>query len=221
MRSSSSSFFRGQIESAEQFRFDLAAGICCQVPLGMVGEPDLVLFPALEMLSPSKADHVFLEGAPCFRSNALLLCANGNPTIFAHPVENGGSRKKTVPSETPSIGWEAKTLGAKRRNSSSEIATVPGTVDLVELLFSAVLMLVDWLVGFVSRSREARLWELPEFFRRSVSVEKVMIRQKAFARAVLAGVGFQDAQYFCDRLGVLMRAVARRDNVFALRAGDM
>jgi hypothetical protein len=25
----------------------------------------------------------------------------------------------------------------------------------------------------VSRSREARLWELPEFFRRSVSVEKV------------------------------------------------
>ena len=129
--------------------------------------------------------------------------------------------RKRYLSETPSIGWEAKTLGAKRRNSSSEIATVPGTVDLVELLFSAVLMLVDWLVGFVSRSREARLWELPEFFRRSVSVEKVMIRQKAFARAVLAGVGFQDAQYFCDRLGVLMRAVARRDNVFALRAGDM
>ena len=25
----------------------------------------------------------------------------------------------------------------------------------------------------MSRSREARLWELPEFFRRSVSVEKV------------------------------------------------
>jgi hypothetical protein len=45
--------------------------------------------------------------------------------------------------ETPSIGWEAKTLGAKQRISSSEIATVPGTLDLVELLFSAVLMLVD------------------------------------------------------------------------------
>src|SRR5260221_11861005 len=56
-------------------------------------------------------------------------------------------------SETPSIGWEAKTLGAKRRISSSEIATVPGTVDLVELLFNAVLMLVDSLVGSVSRSR--------------------------------------------------------------------
>ena len=54
-------------------------------------------------------------------------------------------RKLYLP-ETPSIGWEAKTLGAKRRISSSEIATVPGTVDLVELLFSAVLMLVDWLV---------------------------------------------------------------------------
>ena len=40
-------------------------------------------------------------------------------------------------------------------------------------------------------------------------------------RAVLAGGGFQDPQYFCDRLGVLMGAVARRDNVFALRAGDM
>ena len=55
--------------------------------------------------------------------------------------------RKLYLSETPSIGWEAKTLGAKRRNSSSEIATVPGTVDLVGLLFSAVLMLVAWLVG--------------------------------------------------------------------------
>ena len=80
--------------------------------------------------------------------------------------------RKLYLSETPSIGWEAKTLGAKRRISSSEIATVPGTLDLVESLFSAVLMLVDWLVASVSRSREARLWELPEFFRRSVSVEK-------------------------------------------------
>ena len=55
--------------------------------------------------------------------------------------------RKLYLSETPSMGWEAKTLGAKRRISSSEIATVPGTLDLVELWFSAVLMLVDWLVG--------------------------------------------------------------------------
>jgi hypothetical protein len=40
--------------------------------------------------------------------------------------------RKLYLSETPSIGWEAKTLGAERRISSSEIATVPGTVDLVE-----------------------------------------------------------------------------------------
>ena len=96
--------------------------------------------------------------------------------------------RKRYLSETPSMGWEAKTLGAKRRNSSSEIATVPGTVDLVELLLIAVLMLVDWLVGFVSRSREARLWELPEFFRRSVSVEKVcrayfLSRKRSASRA--------------------------------------
>jgi hypothetical protein len=55
--------------------------------------------------------------------------------------------RKLYLSETPSIGWEAKTLGAKRRISSSEIATVPGAA------VSEVLMLVDWLVGFVSRSR--------------------------------------------------------------------
>ncbi len=36
----------------------------------------------------------FLEAAPSLSSNALLLCAYGNPTIFAHPVEKGGSRKK-------------------------------------------------------------------------------------------------------------------------------
>src|SRR5260221_14754650 len=57
--------------------------------------PDLVLFPGLELLKTSKPDHVFLEAAPCFSSNALLLCAYGNPTIFAHPDKNGGSRKKT------------------------------------------------------------------------------------------------------------------------------
>jgi hypothetical protein len=55
--------------------------------------------------------------------------------------------RKRYLSETPSMGWEAKTLGARRRISSSEIATVPGTVDRVELLFNAVLMLVDWLVS--------------------------------------------------------------------------
>jgi hypothetical protein len=46
--------------------------------------------------------------------------------------------RKLYLSETPSIGWEAKTLGAKRRILSSEIATVPGTT------VSAVLMLVDF-----------------------------------------------------------------------------
>ena len=56
--------------------------------------------------------------------------------------------RKLYLSETPSIGWEAKTLGAKRRISSSEIATVPGVVHLVELLFSAVLMLVDLVSWF-------------------------------------------------------------------------
>jgi hypothetical protein len=39
--------------------------------------------------------------------------------------------RKLYLSQTPSIVWEAKTLGAKRRVSSSEIATVPGTL-LVE-----------------------------------------------------------------------------------------
>jgi hypothetical protein len=48
------------------------------------------------MLNPSKPDNVFVEAAPGFSSNALLLCAYGNPTIFAHPGGNGGSRKKTV-----------------------------------------------------------------------------------------------------------------------------
>ena len=57
---------------------------------------NLVLFPGLEMLSTSKPDNVFLEAAPCFSSNGLLLGAYGNPTIFAHPVEDGASRKKTV-----------------------------------------------------------------------------------------------------------------------------
>ena len=96
--------------------------------------PDLVLFPALEMLKASKPDYVFLEAAACFSSNALLLCAYGKTTIFGIPLRMEEVGRKRYLSETPSIGWEAKTLGAKRRISSSEIATVPGTA------FSAILM---------------------------------------------------------------------------------
>jgi hypothetical protein len=81
--------------------------------------------------------------------------------------------RKLYLSETPSIGWEAKTLGAKRRISSSEIATVPGTVDLVELLFSAVIMLVDWLVGCSEPQQRGEALGAAGVFRRSVSVEKV------------------------------------------------
>src|SRR5580700_4528786 len=81
--------------------------------------------------------------------------------------------RKLYLSETPSIGWEAKTLGAKRRISSSEIATVPGTLDLVELLFSAVLMLVDWLVGCSEPQQRGEVLGAAGVFRRSVSVEKV------------------------------------------------
>ena len=50
--------------------------------------------------------------------------------------------RKLYLSETPSMGWEAKTLGAKRRISSSEIATVPGTA------VNVALMLVDFVSWF-------------------------------------------------------------------------
>ena len=90
------------------------------------------------MLTPSKPDKVFLEAAPCFSSNALLLCAYGNPTIFAHPgfwtllagkpdsrslagfltkdggVKNGGSRKKTV-SFRNALDW----LGSENTGSKT------------------------------------------------------------------------------------------------------
>ena len=101
------------------------------------------------------------------RASVRMLCScarTGTQPFSRIPLRMEEVGRKLYLSETPSIGWQAKTLGAKRRISSSEIATVPGTPDLVELLFSAVLMLVDWLVGSVSRSREARLWELSEFF---------------------------------------------------------
>jgi hypothetical protein len=39
-------------------------------------------------------------------------------------------------------------------------------------------------------------------------------------RSVLAGVGFQDPQHFCDCLGVLMRTVARRDDGIDYRITD-
>jgi hypothetical protein len=94
--------------------------------------PDFVLFPGLEMLNPIKPDHVFLEAA---RASVRMLCScarTGTQPFSRIPLRMEDVGRKLYLSETPSIGWEAKTLGAKRRISSSEIATVPGTVDLVE-----------------------------------------------------------------------------------------
>ena len=75
--------------------------------------PELGLFPGLEVFNPNKPDHVFLEAAPGFRSNALLLCAYGNPTIFTHPVKNGGSRKKTIPFRNAFDGLESENTRSK------------------------------------------------------------------------------------------------------------
>jgi hypothetical protein len=103
--------------------------------------PNLVLIPGLEMLKASKPDNVLLEAASCFRSNVCSSARTGTQPFSRIPLRMEEVGRKLYLSETPSMGWEAKTLGAKRRNSSSEIATVPGTV------VSAIFMLVDWLVG--------------------------------------------------------------------------
>jgi hypothetical protein len=43
--------------------------------------PDLVLFPGLEMLNPSKPDNVFLEAAPCLRIRKTALMALRQPRL--------------------------------------------------------------------------------------------------------------------------------------------
>ncbi len=71
------------------------------------------------------------------RASVRMLCSNartGTQPFSRIPVRIEEVGRKLYLAETPAIGWEAKTLGAKRRTSSSEIATVPGTLDLVELL---------------------------------------------------------------------------------------
>jgi hypothetical protein len=66
-----------------------------------------------------------------------VICPEVNLTPGSISVAVERLVAKLYLSETPSIGWEAKTLGAKRRISSSEIATVPGAA------VSAVFMLVN------------------------------------------------------------------------------
>src|ERR1700736_5521070 len=79
----------------------------------------------------------------------LCSCARTGTQPFSRiPLRMEDVGRKLYLSETPSIGWEAKTLEAKRRISSSEIATVPGTVVLVECLFSAVLLYVNLVFLF-------------------------------------------------------------------------
>ena len=98
--------------------------------------PDLVLFPALEMLNPSKPDNVFLEAAPCFRSNALLLCTYGNPTIFAHPVENGGSRKETVPFRNAFDRLGSENTGSKTAHFINGMVVSDGTFQRISIKHS-------------------------------------------------------------------------------------
>ena len=91
--------------------------------------PNLVLFPDLKMFSPSKPDNVFLKAATGFSANPLLDSTYGDPAGFLHTPQDRGSGRKLYLSETPSIGWEAKTLGASERISSSEIATAPRRLE--------------------------------------------------------------------------------------------
>ena len=110
------------------------------------------------------------------RASVRMLCScarTGTQPFSRIPLRMEEVGRKLYLSETPSIGWEAKTLGAKRRISSSEIATVPGTLDLVELMFRAVLMLVYWLVGFFEPQQRGEALGAAGVFRHSVSVEKV------------------------------------------------
>jgi hypothetical protein len=79
------------------------------------------------------------------RASVRMLCScarTGTQPFSRIPLRIEEVGRKLYLSETPSIGWEAKTLGAKRRISSSEIATVPGAT------VSAVLMLVDLVSWF-------------------------------------------------------------------------
>src|SRR5260221_7751980 len=79
------------------------------------------------------------------RASVRMLCSctrTGTQPFSRIPLRMEEVARKLYLSETPSIGWEAKTLGAKRRISSSEIATVPGAA------VSAVLMLVDLVSWF-------------------------------------------------------------------------
>src|SRR5258708_30467631 len=81
----------------------------------------------------------------------LCSCARtGTQPFLRIPLRMEEVGRKLYLSEPPSIGWEAKTLGAKRRISSSEIATVPGTV------FSVVLMLVDLVSWFCEPQQKRR-----------------------------------------------------------------
>ena len=98
--------------------------------------------------------------------------------------------RKRYLSETPSIGWEAKTLGAKRRISSSEIATVPGTLDVMEVLFSAVLMLVDLVGWFCDRSIRRGFGSCRSFF-------DVRFRSRKYAGHIFRA----ESEALAERLG--------------------
>ncbi len=97
--------------------------------------PDLVLFPGLKVFGPGKPDDVFLEAAPRFSSNALLLVrVQGTQPFSRIPVRMEGSRKENCSFPRNAFDWlgSENTPGAKRRISSSKrIATVPATLDMV------------------------------------------------------------------------------------------
>jgi hypothetical protein len=59
------------------------------------------------------------------------------------------------------------------------------------------------------RATETQTW--------CISTDQAYPQRLCYFLDKLAGVGFQDPQHFCNRLGVLMRAVVRWDDVFALR----
>src|SRR5258708_33791754 len=96
------------------------------------------------------ADTVFLEDAPCFSSNALLLCAYGNPTIFAHPVENGGSRKKTVPLRNAFDWLGSENTGSKTAHFIIRNCYRSGNCGLGEFIVNSGTHVSSFVCWFLS-----------------------------------------------------------------------
>ena len=97
----------------------------------------------LEVVAVGEAKHVLLESVAGLIAHKLFLCGHGNPSLFRHSVENGGSRKKAVSVRCAGV----RVLGEDRGREAREFGDFEWAMEAIAVSAKGLVLVSHLLSG--------------------------------------------------------------------------